>query len=102
MNWYSAGSVNGFTESPRKSITIHNVPLIIFYIDNVFYAIEDRCPHQDLPLSEGPLEGNILTCPYHGAQFCIKTGAVLSPPAFSDLETFQTQITGDELQIALP
>ena len=58
-----------------------------------------------LPLTEvadllgGQLEGDEIVCPRHGARFCIKTGAVKSPPAYEDIECFPVQIIDGRVQV---
>lgn len=43
------------------------------------FAYRDRCPHQGVPLSEGMLEGKVLTCRAHHHQFDVETGAGVNP-----------------------
>lgn len=71
----------------------------IYNIDGEFYAIEDVCTHDGGPLAEGRLQGHVIECPRHGAQFDVKTGKVLSPPALVDVPTYEVRIEGDEIQI---
>jgi nitrite reductase/ring-hydroxylating ferredoxin subunit len=47
------------------------------------------------PLSEGTLEGSTVTCPYHGAQFNVCTGAMLRDPARDPLKAYQVTVEGD-------
>jgi nitrite reductase/ring-hydroxylating ferredoxin subunit len=51
----------------------------VFRVGDVFYAVDDVCPHRTGPLSEGTLEftrrGVLVTCPFHGWQFDLATGA---------------------------
>src|SRR3989442_2152911 len=56
-------------EAGRKKIALFNV-------GGAYYAIDDTCPHRGGPLSQGPVEGGTVTCPWHGSKFEIKTGAV--------------------------
>jgi len=76
--------------------------IAIFNIDGEFYAIENICTHDSGELSGGILEGDQIICPRHGARFSVKTGAVLSPPAYEDVETFAVRVAGEMLQICLP
>ena len=46
-----------------------------------YYAIGDTCTHRGGLLSEGDVQGTKVTCPWHGADFDLKSGAVLGPPA---------------------
>jgi nitrite reductase/ring-hydroxylating ferredoxin subunit len=46
----------------------------LFNVAGTFYAIDGVCPHQGGPLGKGRLEGCILTCPWHGWQFDVRSG----------------------------
>jgi len=49
-------------------------------VDGEFHACSNTCPHAEGPLGEGQLDGTTLTCPYHGWQFDVITGACLTSP----------------------
>jgi 3-phenylpropionate/trans-cinnamate dioxygenase ferredoxin component len=68
----------------------------IYLIDGRYYAIEDRCSHDDGPLCEGDREGFDVICPRHGARFDVRTGAVLSLPATEDVEAFEVVVRDGE------
>jgi 3-phenylpropionate/trans-cinnamate dioxygenase ferredoxin subunit len=51
--------------------------------DEVF-AVEDRCPHRDFPLSGGDVAEGCLECPFHGARFDVRTGACVQGPSEGD------------------
>jgi len=72
----------------------------IFNVDGSYYAIEDRCTHDDGPLAEGKLDGLTIECPRHGACFDLATGKVLSPPALVDVPTYAVRVVGSEIQVA--
>ncbi len=60
----------------------------LFNVDGQFYALDGVCPHQGGPLGQGQLNGCIVTCPWHGWQFDVRTGqhqinARLVHPQFS-------------------
>lgn len=46
----------------------------LFNVDGTFYALDGVCPHQGGPLGQGELTGCIVTCPWHGWQFDVRTG----------------------------
>ena len=72
----------------------------IYNIEGEFYAIEDRCTHDDGPLAEGEVRGCIVECPRHGAQFDIRTGAALSGPAGTvDVPTYPVKVEDGQLMI---
>jgi 3-phenylpropionate/trans-cinnamate dioxygenase ferredoxin subunit len=71
-------------------------------VDGQVYAFTDNCTHISGPLSRGELDGCTLTCPWHLAQFDIRTGKVLRGPARQDILTYPVKIEGESILIQLP
>ncbi len=67
-----------------------------------FYAIDDRCTHDNGPLGEGALANGQIECPRHAARFDIKTGKAMCLPAVGAVATFAIDVRGDELWISNP
>ncbi len=63
-----------------KSVEIEGLEIVICNSGGRFYAIVRRCGHMNAPLDMGTLDGTILTCAMHGAQFDVTTGEALSGP----------------------
>jgi nitrite reductase/ring-hydroxylating ferredoxin subunit len=63
-------------------------PLAVYHLGGSLYAVEDRCPHAGAVLSEGELDGAVVTCPRHGSQFDVRDGDRLRGPADVPLRTF--------------
>lgn len=100
--WQTIATISEIPLGGLKAITIKGIPIVLFNLEGEYYAIENRCTHQDFPLSEGHIIDNQITCPLHGARFNIKTGQVTAPPAFMDVATFAVRIEEDKVQIELP
>ncbi|MEJ2651260.1 MAG: Rieske 2Fe-2S domain-containing protein [Gammaproteobacteria bacterium] len=62
-------------------------------------AIEDVCTHDYAPLADAKLDGDEIICPRHGARFCIRTGAVMAPPAYEPVPTFPVRIHEGRVQV---
>jgi 3-phenylpropionate/trans-cinnamate dioxygenase ferredoxin component len=80
-------------ELPPGSVKIVHagqVSVGVYNLDGEFYAIEDRCSHDDGPLAEGEFdaETGVAICPRHGANFDIRTGRPLTLPAYEPVDTF--------------
>src|ERR1043165_387080 len=73
--------VDDLPNGERLFVEIEGKPLVIFNIAGQFFSIGDVCSHDDGPVGEGDVEGYSITCPRHGAEFDIRTGAVVSMPA---------------------
>lgn len=86
MNWLAITTTDAIPNGDYKTFKIPNqvqssdLEIAIFNIDNQFFAIENRCPHQNLPLADGPITDKTITCPFHGAVFSLVTGAIQIQP----------------------
>ncbi len=75
--------------------------IAVFNVNGAFYAIDDTCPHAGGPLSEGQLNGGKVICPWHEAEFDLKTGNVLAPPAFEGVKSYRVVVEGTDLKVEL-
>jgi len=79
-----------------KKVVLGDKEVLIVNVDGSFYAVDNLCTHYGGDLSEGVLEGNVVTCPNHGSKFDVITGKVVSPPAEAlgrpDIEDLQTYL----------
>ena len=64
-----------------KKFTLGEVVVLIANVNGNYYAVDNMCTHFGGDLSEGFLEGNVITCPNHQSKFDVTTGKVVSPPA---------------------
>lgn len=54
-------------------------------------AVENACSHDGRGFEGGCIEAGLLVCPRHGSRFCLRTGKVLNPPAYTDIATFKVK-----------
>ena len=94
-------SVADVPPGSAKLVEVEGKRVAVFNVDGRFYAIDDTCPHRGGPLSEGDLEGEVVTCPWHGSKFNVTTGAFLSPPAREGVSHYSVQDSGGELSVEL-
>lgn len=80
-------------------VEVEGAPVALFSVDSTIYAIGGSCTHKGAPLGEGELEGNVVTCPWHGSQFDVTTGQVIAPPASSNVPTYKVVVEGEDIQI---
>lgn len=71
----------------------------VFDVAGSFCATQAKCTHRGGPLNEGHLQGPIVTCPWHGAQFNVCTGAVLRGPATEPVKTYRVTVEGEIGQV---
>jgi nitrite reductase (NADH) small subunit len=75
--------------------------IALFCLEGQFYAIDNICPHEGGPLGNGELEGAVVTCPWHGWQFDIKTGKGNNSYG-EDVTHYQIDQTAEGVFLVLP
>jgi 3-phenylpropionate/trans-cinnamate dioxygenase ferredoxin subunit len=91
-------------ELPPNSVKIVNAGSItvgVYNLNGEFYAIEDRCSHDDGPLAEGEFDAGTCTveCPRHGSLFDLRTGKPKTLPAYEPVETFPVRVEDDTVKL---
>ena len=84
------------------SVNVNGTKILICNTEEGFFAVQDMCTHALVPLCGGLIQGTLISCPLHGAVFDLKSGQVMSPPAFENLLTFDLKITGSSIYIKGP
>lgn len=97
----TAAKVGDIPEGAAVPVVVKGRRIAICNLTGVFYAIDDTCTHEEASLSDGELQGDEIECPRHAARFNVKTGAVCSPPAFEDLQTYPTRIVGEVVEVEI-
>jgi nitrite reductase/ring-hydroxylating ferredoxin subunit len=75
--------------------------IAIFKLEDGYYAIDNRCSHEEAYLSEGEIEDGKIECPLHGAVFDIKTGKNLALPAVLPVKTYPVKVENGRIYIQL-
>ena len=84
------------------SVNVNGTKILICNTEEGFFAVQDMCTHALVPLCGGLIQGTLISCPLHGAVFDLKSGQVMSPPAFENLLTFDLKINGSSIYIKGP
>ncbi len=61
-----------------------------------FYAINNTCLHRGGPIGQGPLEGKVVTCPWHGWQYDVTTGKIAQNPAVG-VDCYPLEVRGEDI-----
>ena len=85
-----------------KVVDIEGHAVALFNVNGTYYAIADACTHRGGSLSEGAVEGTVVTCPWHGATFDVTTGNVLGPPAAEGVAHYNVQVDGNDIKVGTP
>ncbi len=86
-----------------KIVHAGEISVGVYNLDGEYYAIEDRCSHDDGPLCEGDFdaEDGYAVCPRHGAHIDIRSGRPLTLPAVLPVETFPVQVEDGWVKVDL-
>jgi len=83
-----------------KCVEVNGKPIALFNIDGMVFAIDNECLHRQGPLAEGELEGHVVTCPWHGWQYDVRTGENVFDRALR-LETYEVVVEDGEVKVVL-
>ena len=87
---------------PGTITTVHagDEEIALAHCDGGFYAVQQHCLHLEGPLGEGRLEGCVLTCPWHGWQYDVRSGKNEFDLAIQ-LRTYDVQIEDGEIRVRI-
>ena len=87
-----AGTVREF-HIEGKAVALANV-------GGTIYAINNTCLHRGGPLGQGTLEGNVVTCPWHGWEYDVTNGKVRQSPQ-AGVDCYKTEVRGEDIFVDL-
>ena len=93
-------ALNELVENKPVKIELNGESVCVAKVGNEVFAIGDTCSHSDASLSEGEISGGLIECWLHGAQFDLRTGEAVTPPAISPVPTFKVSYEGDFVSIS--
>ena len=71
------GKSSELTEGAMKEVLVQGREILLARVGDKYYAADNHCPHMGGKLSQGKLEGTVVTCPRHGSQFDLSDGGVV-------------------------
>jgi len=86
-------------EGKPVAIVVDGTPVCVVKVADEVFAVADTCTHAEASLAEGEVNGSKIECWLHGAEFDLKTGKALTPPATEALKTFNVKRNGNQLTI---
>ena len=86
-----------------KLVHAGEISVGVYNCDGSYYALEDRCSHDDGPLVEGDWEPDecVVVRPRHGSRFDIETGRAPTLPAYLPVETFPVRVEDGLVKVTL-
>ena len=94
-------TVSELPPGERKLVEWEDLEIGVFNCDGEYFAIEDRCSHDDGPLAEGEFDKDTCTveCPRHGSLFDLRTGKPKTLPAYAPVDTFPVHVEDDTIKL---
>lgn len=94
-------SVTELADGEIRRFELGDVAVAVARIGTEWFAISDRCTHQDVPLSDGELSVDTceIECPKHGSCFSLRTGEVDSLPATRPVSIFEVRLDGADVYV---
>jgi nitrite reductase (NADH) small subunit len=77
---------------------VNGQTIALFNVEGTYYAVGNTCVHRGGPLGEGDLEGDTISCPWHGWEYNVKTGACINNPAAS-VKSYEVKVDGADIKV---
>ena len=94
-------SLASLTEGKPLRIEKNGESICVTRVGSEVFAISDTCSHSEASLSEGNIEGFKIECWLHGAEFDVRTGEALTPPAVAPVKSYPVTIDGDSVTVEM-
>ncbi len=99
--WLAVAQSKDIEQGKTLAVDVNGQSLLICHTEEGFFAIENQCTHDELPLDGGELDGCELECPYHGARFDVRDGQARCLPAVTGVKHFPVRVEGEVIQVQL-
>ena len=90
--------VSEIAEGAVRHIVVHDKPMALARVEGLFYAVNAICPHRGGPLAEGALNGCVITCPWHGWTFDVRSGQPDHPGGHS-VSAYEVRVEGEDVLV---
>jgi nitrite reductase/ring-hydroxylating ferredoxin subunit/uncharacterized membrane protein len=95
------GASSDFPEGELRKAVADSMPVLLVRRAGQLFAMSDTCSHAGGPLNEGTLDGTVVTCPWHGSRFDVRSGRVCGGPATFSLPAMHVVEAGGRVTVAL-
>jgi len=96
--WVGIAKTTDVEEGKGTVVEYQRKCLALFNVRGAFHVIDNTCVHRGGPLGEGDLEGEVVTCPWHGWEYNVTTGHCGNNPS-GHVKAYATRVEGGEVQI---
>src|SRR5438105_291013 len=100
-DWTAVGDANDFPNGEPRAALAEDTPVLLLRHGDGIHAIHNRCSHRGCLLSDGEVEGHVVTCSCHGSRFDVRDGSILRGPATAAQPAFETRESEGKVEIRL-
>ena len=97
--WTAAMSAEDLPGEGSVEVPVRGVPIMIVRRNGQLFALHDRCTHRGGPLHRGELDGDTVTCPWHGSCFRLSDGGIVRGPATAPQPSYEVRIQGANVEV---
>lgn len=98
--WVRVASVDECPPGQCRELVAGDRIVALFNVEGTFHALDGVCPHQGGPLGKGQLQGCVVTCPWHGWQFDVRSGQHLTSRSVKH-ESFPLKVENNAVFVQL-
>jgi nitrite reductase/ring-hydroxylating ferredoxin subunit/uncharacterized membrane protein len=98
-DWAPVMAVDDLPDDGAAAVVAGGVELLLVHHGQRIRSLENRCSHRGGPLSDGEIDGNCVTCPWHRSRFDLDTGEVVAGPATVGQAVYETRVVAGEVQV---
>ncbi len=97
-------TTSAIADGTAQRFDVEGHRIAIARVGETYYALGDRCSHEDFSLSLGEVDPETceIECARHGAAFDLRTGEPMSFPATQAVATYEVIVHGDAVSVVLP
>ncbi len=96
----AVGRTSAFAPGAGTMVVVHGRHVALFRLEDGFHAIDNLCLHRAGPLCDGDISGGVVTCPWHGWSYEIKTGTLVQDPRVG-VSKHEIRVNGEEITVRL-
>ena len=82
-------------------VDVEGLPVALANVAGAVFAFSDSCRHMGGPLSSGVLRDDIVTCPWHGWAYSVRTGKALIPPVGLRVPTYEVRVVDGDIWLVI-
>jgi nitrite reductase/ring-hydroxylating ferredoxin subunit/uncharacterized membrane protein len=86
---------------PRKPVRVdyNGIPILLVRQGSQIYALAETCAHLGGPLSEGKLEDDTISCPWHGSRYSLQDGHVVDGPSVHPQPCLEARVVNGQIEV---